>query len=765
MSGEHGGFLREALFNGNGVAKKLILALVLFSSVVTTVITAVELYSDYRRDLGQIDRALAFVGTSYLPSLTESVWVADRQQVQTQLDGLLRLPDVEYIGISVDGQVRWATGKAVSQRVVTAEVPLLRDHRGQALTIGTLRVVASVDRVLARVWDQLLLVLVSNALKTLLVAGFMLLVFQYLVTRHLTRLAGFVRRIDPGAPRGERLQFDRPPSGRWRPDILDAVMASINGLSSSLHAAHEDLRRSNERLRVLTRETPTFIYELDRDGRILFANRTDPGVARELVEGALLIDMFPPESRPAVAQAVTRTFAEAQVQRFEYSIPDPAGQVHAFVAAIMPIEQDGVVTSAALTALDISEQKAAEQAIRALNSGLEARVRERTAELQQAVQRAENASRAKSEFLSHMSHELRTPMNAILGFAQIIEMSNPTPQQLKWAGEIRSAGDHLLKMIEDLLDLARIEVGKMTIRIEPLDLEPILAESLALVQPLIDARGLRLVQEVRGVAPPVKADRLRLRQVLVNLLSNAAKYNRDGGTITVRCQHHGERIRLSVADTGIGMAPEKLARLFQPFERLGAELGQVEGTGIGLALSRQLAELMGATLGVDSRAGFGSEFWIDLPRADAGTAPAGAPVAALPALGEAAFDVLYVEDNPSNVDVISAFLARQANIRLRTAADGAAGLALAKAQRPDIVLLDIHLPGMDGYRVLAELRADAQLRRVPVVALSADAMPHDVQRGLAAGFDRYITKPVDLGELLRVLDELLRVRGTSPSPR
>ncbi len=211
MSEPGAGFLREALFNGNGVAKKLIVALVLFSSVVTAVITALELYHDYRRDLERIGGAIDFISRSYLPTLTDSVWVGDDEQIRTQLEGLLRLPDLEYIGVAVDGAPRWTVGAEVSQRTVVAEVPIVREHRGQALTIGTLRVAASVDRVLARMWDQLLTVLIGNAVKTVLVAGFMLLVFQYLVTRHLTRIAAFVRAIDPAAPRGEQVSLDRPP--------------------------------------------------------------------------------------------------------------------------------------------------------------------------------------------------------------------------------------------------------------------------------------------------------------------------------------------------------------------------------------------------------------------------------------------------------------------------------------------------------------------------------------------------------------------------
>jgi signal transduction histidine kinase/CheY-like chemotaxis protein len=444
-------------------------------------------------------------------------------------------------------------------------------------------------------------------------------------------------------------------------------------------------------------------------------------------------------------------------------MPDPQGRAHSYAATLVPILRDGAVASVALTSLDISEQKAAEQEIRELNRGLEARVRERTADLQRAMERAEAASRAKSEFLSHMSHELRTPMNAILGFAQIIEMSDPTPKQLRWAGEIRRAGDHLLQMIEDLLDLARIEVGKMSIRLEAFELEPVLAESLAIMQPLIAARGLRLVLDgSRCAGHRVNADRLRLRQVLVNLLSNAAKYNRPQGSITVSCHETPAGVRLSVTDTGAGMAAERLAGLFRPFERLGAELGDVEGTGIGLALSKQLADMMGATLGAASEVNVGSTFWIDLSRAEGGVVPAAAPVAAPHAMRVVPFDVLYIEDNLSNLEVMVAFLAPHAHVRLRTATSGDAGLAMAGERPPDIILLDIHLPGMDGYEVLQRLRADAALRSIPVIALSADAMPHDMQRGLDAGFDRYLAKPVDLNELLGALDALLG--GSRPAP-
>lgn len=760
MTAPRASFLRHALFNGNGVAKRLIVALVLFSSVITAAITAIELYAEYRRDLGEIDRSMTFIGQSYLPSLTDSVWVADHEQVQAQIDGLRRLPDIEYLGITAEGQTRWSSGQVASKRRVTTEIPLLRQHRGETLQIGTLQVVASVDRVLERLWSHLLTVLVSNGIKTLLVAGFMLLVFQYLVTRHLMRLADFLRRVDPTQPRGEQLQLERAATGRWRPDVLDSLTATVNGLSRSLSQASVELGQSEQRLRALTRATSTFIYEIGRDGRVLFANRTyDKAVPLDQVEGAVLVDCFPPALRAPIEQALTRAFADARPQRFEYTMPYPNGQERTFLAAVMPFWRDGEVGSVSMTAMDISQQKLAERAVRKLNDTLEERVRTRTAELRQAVERAESASRAKSEFLSGMSHELRTPLNAILGFAQIIEMSNPSPKQLQWAGEIRRAGDHLLLMIEDLLDLARIEAGKLAMTIEALDLESVITEAAAIIQPLVAGRGLRLQQLCHDVNGRVLADKLRLRQVLVNLLSNAVKYNRQDGEITVRCERRGDRVRLSVTDTGMGIAPEQLAKLFQPFERLGAEHGSVEGTGIGLALSRQLAEAMGATLGADTTVGVGSVFWLDLQLAgQEDEVPARALEATPPTdwMGDLAGEVLYVEDKASNTALVSTFLAPYTQLRLRSASTGREGVALARDRRPDLVLLDIHLPDIDGYAVLRELRADARLRGVPIVALSADAMTHDIERGLAAGFDRYLSKPIDLNRLLTTLSEFLR---------
>jgi len=409
--------------------------------------------------------------------------------------------------------------------------------------------------------------------------------------------------------------------------------------------------------------------------------------------------------------------------------------------------------------------------------------------LRTARDEAERASRAKSDFLSSMSHELRTPMNAILGFAQLLELDPAaplTPRQREQVQHILRAGAHLLALINDVLDLARVEAGKQPMLIEAVPVGPLLRECVALVRPLAAVRGIALDIDVRddtgtdAAGPAVRADRLRLRQVLLNLLSNAIKYNRAQGHVrcAVASVRHGDgppEVLLSVSDTGPGLDAAERERLFQPFERLGAEGGAVEGAGIGLALSRQLMTLMDGRIEVDSAAGEGSTFRLVLPAAAGVAAPpaavlpaAMAGAAAGPVLAAAAEPlpaatpradgsvpcprrVLYVEDNPVNLMLMEAALDGEPGVQLATAPLPELGLELAFNNPPDLVLLDIQLPGMDGFEVLRRLRADPRTASVPVVAISANAMPGDLTRARQAGFDDYLAKPLDLERLRAVV--------------
>lgn len=445
------------------------------------------------------------------------------------------------------------------------------------------------------------------------------------------------------------------------------------------------------------------------------------------------------------------------------------GQIlYAAVAVRGLRDEQGQISRVFIIVEDITRRKEAERELARHRDELEQLVQERSHELVQARDAAQEASRAKSEFLSRMSHELRTPMNAILGFSQLLELEAALPPRpLRFVGEIRHAGKHLLDLINEVLDLAQVESGRMSLSLEALSLADVVREVLTLMHPLADPLGVALeLGDLGGLV--VRADRTRLKQVLVNLVSNAVKYNRRGGRVWVGALGlEGQRLRIVVRDDGPGIAPDKLPLLFEPFNRLGAEQGPVEGTGIGLSISRRLVELMEGRIGVNTEVAHGSEFWVDLPR---GSAPAAPAVAAEPDLaGEAGVPagplrmVLYVEDNPANMSLMDSLIGRHPGLRMMAATSGRQGLALARAHRPDLILLDINLQDLDGHSVLAALRADDRTRGIPAVAVTANAMPSDRERALKAGFDDYVAKPIDLARFDVLLRRMLAL-GPLPSP-
>jgi len=382
----------------------------------------------------------------------------------------------------------------------------------------------------------------------------------------------------------------------------------------------------------------------------------------------------------------------------------------------------------------------------------------RAAELTTARDTAMKATQAKNSFLSSTSHELRTPLNSILGFTQLLQMSELSDEDSDGVQRILSAGRHLLALINELIDIARIESGDLSLSLEPVLARPLVEESGQLMAPIAAERSIRIIQHGAHPALTVYADRQRLSQVLVNLISNAIKYNHRGGTVTISCREEGTgQAIIMVSDTGPGLSPENLERIFIPFERLGAEQTAVEGTGIGLPLARALTEAMGGQLTASSVPGQGSAFTVSLPRAPdlvhvpaPGLAPASPAARPHPPAG--GISILYIEDNPANVEVVTRFLRGRPDTRLRSEASGRAGIEYAARDMPDIILLDLHLPDLHGDQVLSELKAEPATAAIPVVVLSADASHGVIRRLLADGALAYLTKPIELAELGELLD-------------
>lgn len=393
-------------------------------------------------------------------------------------------------------------------------------------------------------------------------------------------------------------------------------------------------------------------------------------------------------------------------------------------------------------------------------------------ELKKAMSVAEKANLAKSDFLSSMSHELRTPLSAILGFAQLIESGSPqpTPTQKRSVDQILQAGWYLLELINEILDLALIESGRLSLSPEPVSLAEVMYECEAMIGPQAQKRGLSITFPRFDVSYFIKADRTRVKQILINLLSNAIKYNKPNGTVVVTCiVKPPGRIRIGVEDSGEGLSPEKIAQLFQPFNRLGQEANAEEGTGIGLVMTKRLVELMGGVIGVESTVGKGSTFWIEMNLTTERQPSVDATEPAVIALAQDQADqqlrtLLYVEDNPANLMLVEDLMARRPDIRLLSARDGNSGVEIARTARPDVILMDINLPGISGIKVLKILADDPETAHIPVVALSANAMPRDIEKGLEAGFFRYLTKPIKINEFMDTLDEALTFAHARSNP-
>lgn len=513
------------------------------------------------------------------------------------------------------------------------------------------------------------------------------------------------------------------------------------------------LRESETRLDQLARHTDVGVV-LRTDREVLYVNPSVSRIfGRDVNDPGLKVTDFlamvhPDDVLPwqQFQEAVARGDAGPQELRILW----PDGQLRWISVTTAHVRTpEGEPTRIASTITDVTERRAAQDAAST------------------ARNEAERANAAKDEFLSRMSHELRTPLNAILGFQQLLELSHLSEEQLESVEQIRQAGEHLLTLIDEVLDITAIEAGSLRLSMEPVSVGDVTDEAVAMLQPLAAKHQVSIAVDIDGFGAYVRADRQRLKQVLVNLLANAVKYNRKGGHVRVSASTEGNELHLSVSDSGIGIAEADLPRLFQPFQRFATEQIEVEGTGLGLALSRRLVSAMGGRLEVTSRVNEGSVFSLQLPETqpDSVAGELATPRSrAVPASAHSdGRTVLYIEDNSSNVRLMERILAHRTQITLRVATNGVHGLQLALEHQPDLILLDLHLPGLSGEEVLSALRKDPRTTTTPVAVLSGDAMPGAAARLLAAGATRYVTKPLDIHRVLTMVDELISAQPIKKS--
>ncbi len=549
--------------------------------------------------------------------------------------------------------------------------------------------------------------------------------------------------------------------------LLNAESALREGEARSRQEKAElALREGEARSRQILDSLFGFIGLCTLDGVLIDANEASlkaAGIRKEEVFGQPFWDTYWWNYDKQVQTELKANMARAmrgETVQYESQVRVANGALVAIDISFSPMRNiAGEISHILGFAVDITERKQAEKKLQLLNEELETRVELRTADMKTAKDEAERANKAKSEFLSRMSHELRTPLHAIIAYSDLIlYQKNLDPKLIKHIQHINKAGDHLLVLIDDVLDLAKIEGGGLNILVKPVKLQEVLEECYSLIKPISRDAEVNLSFDPH-VDYIVNANHTSLKQALLNLLSNAVKYNQQQGTVTVSYEiKKNKHLRINVIDTGKGLSTKQQKQLFVPFERMGAELTKVSGTGIGQTITQRLINMMGGTVGAESAVGKGSTFWIELVLSDEKINIQSESSTIRHAINKTrkSKHIVYVEDDPINARLMSQIIKDMTNHHLVIAKTGKAGLNLILEQLPDLVLLDIGLPDMDGYEILKQIRAHPQTKQIPVIAMTAKAMIDDIERGKRSGFDDYVVKPARPGEILQSIEMVTR---------
>jgi len=590
------------------IAKRLILALVLFSSLITIGTTAVQLYFDYRTDLEKIDAANQQIQSSYLKTLTNSIWAFDNEQINTQLTGMLELPDMEYVAVSVDGEVRWSKGNRVSDATLTREFPITVPYNGKSLIIGVLETVVSISGIYSRLLEKFFVILTGNAIKTFLVVGFVFFIFHFLVTRRIEQLVKHVLDIIPQSGNNDFNSF-LPPEKSGADDEIDQLILAISAVNETRGVYLQALKQSEARLTEIISIAPEAIIIVGQDMKIQFFNHS-----AERIFGFRSNDVLGQNFHILMPETLRVNHRE-NVQHFDQSndafmlMADRAeifglrknGKTFPAISSVSKIEIDGERLYTVLLS-DITRQKKTEK------------------KMLKAKKQAEAANHAKTQFLANMSHELRTPLNAVIGFSGILMgqglVKIDRAQSREYADHIHQSAHHLLEVIQDILDISKIEKQEFELEWRPVNIQKIVKDCKTMISDQARKKQISVTSRVSSSLPMISGDEMRLKQVLINLLSNAVKFTPKNGKVRITAKpENNHRVQLAVADTGIGIKAKDIPKILKPFGQVKDIMRRDhQGTGLGLTLVNELVKMHGGKLGISRNKDKGCTVSVSLPQ-------------------------------------------------------------------------------------------------------------------------------------------------------